>query len=80
MKKPSLKRQVKLCVSFIWIGAVIALLSQTFGQWLLWAGIGIATAAALCRYTLIRCPHCGHKLVDGNTIPAHCPNCGEELN
>ena len=79
MKKPSIKTQVKICVSFIWIGALISLLSQTFGAWLLWAGIAVTAVAAICRYTLIRCPHCHHRLADGQNVPARCPRCGESL-
>lgn len=79
MKKPSVKTQVKICVTFVWIGALMALLSRSFGGWLLWAGLAVAAIASVCRYTLIRCPHCGCKLVDGQGVPNKCPNCGESL-
>ena len=78
-KKTNLRIKVKISVAFVWIGALVALLSKMFGPWCLLAGLGIATVAAVYRYTMIRCPRCGHKLIDGKTIPALCPKCGEEL-
>ena len=80
MKKLSPKKQVQLCVSFVWAGALVAMLSKALGAWCLWLGLGIVVVAAICRYTLVRCPHCGHKLVDGQTVPRHCPNCGGQLS
>lgn len=79
MKKPSLKTQVQICVSAVWLGALLAILSRNWGQWCLWLGLAIVVIAALCRYTLIRCPHCGHKLTEGKTLPKFCPNCKGEL-
>ena len=79
MKKLSLKLQLNICLGFLWAGALIAVLSRVLGQWCLWLGIAVLIAAAVCRYSLIRCPHCGHKLVEGNRIPPRCPNCKEEL-
>lgn len=73
------KTKVKICVAFVWIGAVIALLSRSFDNWLLWVGIAVVAIAGICRYTLIRCPHCGHKLADPQGVPKKCPYCGEEL-
>ena len=78
-KKPNLRLRLKISVAFVWIGALVALLSKALGGWLLWVGIGIACLAAVYRYTMIRCPHCGQPLVYGKTIPAKCPNCGEEI-
>ena len=80
MKHISLKTQVNICVAFVWTGAVVALLSKVLGTWCLWVGIGIVAVAAVCRYSLIRCPHCGHKLTEGKTVPKRCPNCQEELH
>ncbi len=79
MKKPSLRTQVQICVSAVWIGALVALMARSFGQWCLWVGLAIVVVAAICRYTLIRCPHCGHRLSDGQSVPTHCPRCGESL-
>ena len=79
MKKFSLKTQLNICVSFVWIGAVLALLSKVVGPWCLWLGLAILVVAAACRYSLIRCPHCGHRLIEGNRIPAQCPKCKEAL-
>lgn len=79
MNKPSVKTQLKICTAFVWIGAVIALLSRNFGTWLLWVGIAVAIVAAVCRYTMIRCPHCGKPLTDPQGVPKQCPFCGEEL-
>ena len=79
MKKLSLKTQLSICISFVWIGALLALLSKVAGAWCLWLGLAILVAAALCRFHLIRCPHCGHKLIEGKQIPPRCPNCKEEL-
>ena len=73
------KTKVKVCIAFVWTGAVIAVLSQTFGSWLLWVGIAITIVAGICRYTLIRCPHCGHALTEGQGVPSKCPHCGESL-
>ena len=78
-KKTNLRLKLKISVAFVWIGAVVALLSKVFGGWCLLAGLAIAAAAATYRYTMIRCPRCGHKLIDGKTVPALCPKCGEEL-
>ena len=79
MKKPSLRTQVKICVSAVWLGALLAILSQTVGKWCLWLGMAVVVVAAICRYTLIRCPHCAYKLTDGKTVPPRCPHCGETL-
>ena len=79
MKKLSLKAQVNICVAFVWIGALVALMSKFYGTWCLLLGIAILLAAAVCRYSLIRCPHCGHKLTEGKTVPPRCPNCKGEL-
>ena len=79
MKKPSLKTQMRLCIGAVWAGALLAVLSKNLGQWCLWLGLAIVVVAALCRYSLIRCPHCGYKLAEGKTIPKCCPNCKEEL-
>ena len=73
------KTKVKISVAFVWIGALIALLSQNLGTWLLWVGLAIVVVAGVYRFTMIRCPHCGHKLLDGNTVPSKCPNCGDSL-
>ena len=80
MKKLSLKTQLNICLGFLWAGALFALMSRFWGQWCLWLGIAVLVTAALCRYSLIRCPHCGHKLTEGKRIPPHCPNCHEELH
>lgn len=79
MKKPSLRTQVKICVSAVWCGALLALMADMLGKWCLWAGLAVVIVAAVCRYTLIRCPHCGYKLTDGQTVPRRCPHCGEDL-
>ena len=79
MKKPSLKTQVKICISAVWLGALLAIASDMVGKWSLWAGMAIVVVAAICRYSLIRCPHCGYKLTDGQSVPPHCPHCGEAL-
>lgn len=79
MKKLPVKTQIKICVAFVWAGAVISLLSQTFGQWLLWLGIGVTAVAAICRYTLVRCPHCGHPIGDSQGAPFKCSRCGGSL-
>ncbi len=80
MKKLSPKKQVQLCISFVWIGAVVAMLSKMLGTWCLWVGFGIVVVAGICRYTLIRCPHCGYKLVEGNSVPRRCPKCEGDLH
>ncbi len=79
MKKLSLKTQMQLYITMVWIGAVVALLSRVLGPLYLWIGISIVVAGTICRYTLIRCPHCGHKFLDGNKLPYRCPNCEGEL-
>ena len=73
------KTKVKICVAFVWIGALIAVMSRYMGDWLLWVGIAVVAVAGICRYTLIRCPHCGQKLMDSQGVPSKCPNCGESL-
>ena len=73
------KKKVQICVTCVWIGALIALLSRSLGQWCLWVGLGIVVLAATYRYCLVRCPHCGYKLVDSQTVPSNCPRCGESL-
>ena len=73
------KTKVRICVAFVWIGALVAILAPTFGNWCLWTGIAIVAVAGTCRYTLIRCPHCKHALLDGSGVPSKCPYCGESL-
>lgn len=73
------KTKVKICVAFVWVGALMAVMSRYMGSWLLWAGIAVVVVAAICRYALIRCPHCGCKLAEGQGVPSKCPNCGESL-
>ena len=80
MKKISLKLQLNICLALLWAGALIALMSRFYGQRCLWLGLAILVAAAICRYSLIRCPHCGHKLIEGKRISKCCPNCQEELH
>ena len=80
MNKMPVKTQVKICTTFVWAGALISLLSQTFASWMLWVGIAVTAIAAVCRCTLIRCPHCGHRLVDNQSIQHGCPNCGGNLD
>ena len=79
MKTLPLKTQVKICVNAVWFGALLAILSRTVGKWCLWLGMAVVVVAAICRYTLIRCPHCGYKLSEGKTVPPRCPHCGEAL-
>lgn len=80
MKKPSLRTQVKICVGAVWFGALLAIMSDMLGKWCLWLGMAVVVVAAICRYSLIRCPHCGYKLAEGKTVPPRCPKCGEELH
>ena len=79
MKKPSIHTKLKVSVAFVWIGAVIALLSQYSEKWLLWVGLVIVAAAAVYRFTQIRCPQCGQPVLDVKTNPGKCPHCGEAL-
>ena len=78
MKKLSLKTQLNICLGFLWAGALFALMSRFWGQWCLWLGIAVLVTAALCRYSLIRCPHCGQPVLDIKTNPGKCPHCGGE--
>ena len=80
MKKPSVKKLVRFSVALVWIGALVALVSRTAGQWCLWTGIGIAAVGVVIRYALVRCPNCGGRITDSNQLPERCPNCGEKLN
>ena len=75
MKKLSLKVQMQLYIGMVWVGAVIALLSRVLGPLFLWIGLAIVVTGAVCRYTLIRCPHCGFRFVEENKIPHRCPKC-----
>ena len=77
--KTNLRLKLKVSVTFVWVGALIALMAKMFGPWCLVAGLSIAVIAGIYRYTMIRCPRCGHKLIDGKTIPARCPKCDQEL-
>ena len=78
-KKVNLRLRLKVCVAFVWIGALVALLGRALGSWCLWLGIGIALVATICRVTLIRCPYCGFRLAEGKSIPPCCPSCGGEF-
>ena len=73
------KTMLRLCITVLWIGAAIALLSRTLGPVWLWVGLGITLAGAIGRYSLVKCPHCGCKLNESKTIPSKCPNCQETL-
>jgi hypothetical protein len=78
-KKVNLRLRLKISVAFVWIGALVALLSKVFGTWCLWLGLAIVVVATLCRLTLIRCPYCGFRLAEGKNIPPCCPSCGGEF-
>lgn len=74
-----LKTKINLCIAFVWVGAILAVLSRELGSWSLWVGLAIFVAATLLRYGLLRCPHCGHSLSDRKQVPAKCPKCGKAL-
>ena len=74
-----LRTKINLCITFVWIGAILAVLSRVLGDWSLLAGLAIFVGATFCRYGLLRCPHCGHALSDRKRLPATCPKCGKEL-
>ncbi len=79
MKKPSLNTQIKIYIGLVWLGALLAIASDAIGKWSLWAGMALVVIGAVCRYSLIRCPHCGFKLAGGQKVPPRCPACMEEL-
>lgn len=75
----NIAKKLKISVAFVWIGAVIALLSRYTQPWMLWVGLAIVAVAAVYRFTQIRCPHCGQPVLDTKTTPGKCPHCGEAL-
>ena len=74
-----IKTTIKVSVALVWIGALLALMAKYVGTWCLWVGLAMVVGAAIYRYTMITCPHCGHKLIEGKEAPKKCPNCGESL-
>ena len=78
-KKVNLRLRLKISVAFVWVGALVAMLSKALGTWALWLGITIVIAATAYRYTMIRCPYCGFRLAEGKNIPPCCPSCGGEF-
>ena len=74
-----IKTKIKVSVALVWIGALIALMAKYVGTWCLWVGLAMVVGAAIYRYTMITCPHGGHKLIEGKEAPKKCPNCGESL-
>ncbi len=74
-----LKTKINLCIGFVWVGAILAVLSRVLGDWSLWVGLAIFVAATFLRYGLLRCPHCGHSLSERKQVPANCPKCGKAL-
>lgn len=79
MKKLTLKKKINICIGFVWVGAILAVLSRVIGDWSLIAGLAIFVGATFLRYGLLKCPHCGHPLSERKQIPAKCPKCGQEL-
>ena len=75
----NLRLRLKVSVAFVWIGALVAMLSKLLGTWALWLGLAIVVAATVYRYTMIRCPYCGFRLAEGRNIPPCCPSCGGEF-
>ena len=75
----NIKTKIKVSTALAWIGAVIALMAKYVNTGLLWVGLALVVAAGIYRYTMIRCPHCGHKLIEGKEAPKKCPSCGEDL-
>ena len=74
-----IKTKINISIALVWIGAVVALMAKYVNTGLLWVGLAFVVAAGIYRYTMIRCPHCGHKLIEGREAPKKCPNCGEDL-
>jgi hypothetical protein len=79
MKNISLRKKINLCIVFVWIGAILALLSGLLGDWSLWLGVLIFGGASFVRFGLLRCPHCGQPLSERRRIPDNCPACGGKL-
>ena len=44
-----------------------------------WIGIGIIALSMLWRFVFIKCPNCGSRLYSVQSLPQHCPDCGEKL-
>lgn len=67
-----------------WLGAIIAVvgyfLDGLLHQILPWVGLVLVIGSVVMRFTMVRCPHCGHLLTEGKAIPVRCPKCDKELN
>ena len=74
-----IKTKIKVSTGLVWIGAMLAVLTRYIDTWCLYVGLGIVAVGVIYRYTMIRCPHCGYKLIEGKEAPAKCPGCGESL-
>ena len=83
-QKPySVKLRYKLYNILSWQGVILAVGAYLQGgmlkQILPWIGFAMVVAAVVIRFTMVRCPHCGHGLTESKTIPDQCPKCNQEL-
>ena len=84
-KKPySVVNRHKFFNILSWLGVAIAVIGYfmegTPKQILPWVGLSLVIVAVVLRFTAVRCPHCGHLLVESKKIPERCPKCDEELH
>ena len=66
-----------------WVGVAVAVLGYFMDgaphKFLPWVGLGILILAIIFRFTMIKCPYCGHPLTQSKSLPDKCPACDKEL-
>ena len=66
-----------------WLGVIVAVIGYFLEgaprQILPWVGLGIVILAVIFRFTMIKCPYCGHPLTQSKSLPDRCPQCDKEL-
>lgn len=79
----SVKTRNKIYNAIAWAGVAIAVVGLALGDSiktiLTWVGLAFVVLAVIYRFTMVKCPYCGNRLMESKTIPDKCPECHKEL-